>query len=184
ALAASVLGTVWMWDLDTGKELGRCQPNGVNYVAISSDGRRALFGNFLGNVVLWDLEKWAETRRFQEARFLASVDFAPDGRIALLAGWRVDDHTRAILSLWDLQTGKVLRRLEERINNGFSRAIFSPDGRHVLSAGRDTIVRLWEVETGKQVRQFTGHTGGVSDVAFTPDGRRAVSGGTDYSDQT
>src|SRR5439155_761449 len=56
---------------------------------------------------------------------------------------------------------------------------FSPDGRHALSGGRDTTVRLWEVATGKQVRTFEGHINLVESVAFSPDGRHALSGSRD-----
>jgi WD40 repeat protein len=48
---------------------------------------------------------------------------------------------------------------------------FSPDGQHVLSGHFDTTVRLWETETAREVRRFSGHKQMVSGVAFLPDGR-------------
>ena len=34
---------------------------------------------------------------------------------------------------------------------------------------------LWDVQTGEQKREFTGHTGAVYSVAFSPDGRTLAS---------
>jgi WD40 repeat protein len=52
---------------------------------------------------------------------------------------------------------------------------FSPDGRRVISGSTDKTMRLWDVATGKEVRRFEGHRGGVESVCFSPDGRRALS---------
>ena len=54
-----------------------------------------------------------------------------------------------------------------------------PDGRHVASGANDKTVRLWNLETGKEVRRFEGHTSTVWCLAVSPDGRRLVSGGQD-----
>lgn len=48
---------------------------------------------------------------------------------------------------------------------------FSPDGKYVLTGSLDKTVRLWEVETGQEVRKFIGPTGEVARVAFSPDGK-------------
>jgi WD40 repeat protein len=38
-------------------------------------------------------------------------------------------------------------------------------------------MRLWDVETGKELRVFKGHTHWVACVAFSPDGKTALSAG-------
>lgn len=43
----------------------------------------------------------------------------------------------------------------------------------------DTVVRIWDLENGKEVGRLQGHTAGVQCVVFSADGRRALSGGKD-----
>src|SRR5262249_49789744 len=44
------------------------------------------------------------------------------------------------------------------------------------TGGEDKTMRLWDLETGAEVRRFEGHAGKVRAVAFSPDGKQAVSG--------
>ena len=57
--------------------------------------------------------------------------------------------------------------------------VFSPDGKRALSGGNDDTVRLWDVETGRSLRLFEGHTAQVTSVAWSSDQRRALSGSLD-----
>lgn len=62
-------------------------------------------------------------------------------------------------------------------------AAFSPDGKQALSAHYDSTSRLWDLETGSQIKSFYGHfakriIGDGLQVAFSPDGKYALSGGS------
>lgn len=56
---------------------------------------------------------------------------------------------------------------------------FSPDGRRLLSAARDQVIRLWDVATGQGLAKFHRHTATVNGVAWLPSGQGFVSAGAD-----
>ncbi len=62
---------------------------------------------------------------------------------------------------------------------------FHPGGKYILSGGMGYNLRLWDVETGREIRTFLGHsdhiTSMVTSIAFSPDGRYAVTGCGDES---
>jgi WD40 repeat protein len=55
----------------------------------------------------------------------------------------------------------------------------TPDGEHVISGSADSTLKVWEVESGREVRTLEGHTSAVLAVAVTPDGRHIISGSKD-----
>ena len=55
----------------------------------------------------------------------------------------------------------------------------TPDSRRAVSASDDVTLKVWELETGREVRTLAGHADRVMAVAVTPDGQRAVSASTD-----
>jgi WD40 repeat protein len=59
--------------------------------------------------------------------------------------------------------------------------VFSRDSKTLISAGWGDTIRVWDRATGKEVRQFRGHRGGVFCVALSPDGKTVVSIGRDQT---
>jgi len=61
-----------------------------------------------------------------------------------------------------------------------SSVAFSPDARTALSGtGEEGAMKLWNVQTGEEIRTFWGHSGYVSSVTFSSNGRTALSGSYD-----
>jgi WD40 repeat protein len=58
-------------------------------------------------------------------------------------------------------------------------AVFSPDGKLVLSSSQDKTMKLWDVATGRELRTFSGPRRRVVAVAISRDGRFAVSNDED-----
>jgi WD40 repeat protein len=59
---------------------------------------------------------------------------------------------------------------------------FSPDGRRLVTGGEGNTVKIWDVQTGRELcPPLRGHTGDVCAVAFSPDreGRWVASAGED-----
>jgi WD40 repeat protein len=59
---------------------------------------------------------------------------------------------------------------------------FTPDGQHLVSAGHDKVIRVWDWETGRTVRTLRGQVGlgdegKVLAMALSPDGRHLAAAG-------
>lgn len=200
ALLAGAAG----WWYSQRSEVGRlsARTDGVTSLSVSADGRRLLAGSVDRFVRLWDLESERELRRF-EGPAGARVTLSPDARWALsCSGYYERRENKIILvdsmaRLWDTTTDEEVRRLDTPVVPLTSVA-FSPDSRQALVAGgghevqgaeyllrdgkpvpRDCNLWLYDVESRRELRRFTGHKQPINCAAFTPDGQRLVSASSD-----
>ena len=67
-----------------------------------------------------------------------------------------------------LGTAAVRFRASE---SGLFRAVFSPDGSRIATAGADRTCRLWDARTGAALRTVWQHNVPVASVCFSPDGK-------------
>jgi len=56
---------------------------------------------------------------------------------------------------------------------------FSPDATKVITASDDKTLKLWDVNTGKEMGTFIGHCDSVIGCAFSPDGKKVLSASRD-----
>jgi WD40 repeat protein len=171
-------GPVTVVDRETGRKI--LEPGGIrglpSPLAFSRDGKRlGAFHTeprgFLAATV-WDLatgEKagaWNSGIRSSPARA-----FSPDlDRLAVA----VKD---AVLSVVEIATGKEVLRIEDR-SSGYLHPHFSPDGKRLAclpshSNPRDGRVRIWDIDTGKEILSFPG----MHPAAFHPSGKLLACSG-------
>ncbi|MBA4385780.1 MAG: hypothetical protein C0410_13670 [Anaerolinea sp.] len=105
---------------------------------------------------------WANDKDFS---MIGSVAFSPDGKLIVLS---TSQQTAVIV---DASDGKQINVLSGH-RDGLRDAIFSPDSKNVLTLGdgSDRTVRLWDVETGKQIYSISPGAGSPS-LIFFPDGK-------------
>ena len=77
-----------------------------------------------------------------------------------------------------LESEALLRTLKGHTDRVWS-CCYSPDGKLIVSASGDCTLKLWEVETGKEIRTLRGHTNKIISCAFSPDRKLIVSASDD-----
>ena len=173
-------GAARLWDLTTGKPIGRpFQQSRVNAVAFSPDGRKVLTGG-RDAARLWDAADGSPIGTPMIHGFhLRPVAFSPDGKIMLT--WRNSvDIGKGKLAriesfgearLWDAVTTKPFGSPMSH-NEGHS-VTFSPDGRRVLTKG-DNEARLWDASTGRPIGTMVDLEHSFDPMVFTPDGQTVL----------
>ena len=105
--------------------------------------------------------------------------YSPDGKTLASGG----DSGGGPIRFWDAATGKLLRRLENEVDEYITSLTFSQDGKLLASTGLpkrgDITVRLWDAITGKQLREFGGSSETGYTTAFSLDGKLLANGGQD-----
>lgn len=171
-----------VWDVDT-QVVQRVFPMLGIFVAVSPDGKHAACTERYTDsrrhkkaVTLFNLEDGSRIREFPMAAPIMFVEFSGGGS-RLVCGSR-----SGTAAVFDVTTGKELARFKHAGALLGSGAL-SPDGGMVAISATDKKVHLWDVASGKKIRELD-HAELPWGVAFSPDGRLIAtgSGGTPLGD--
>src|SRR5262249_14267274 len=136
----------------------RVEGGRVVSVAFSPDRRRALSALQDGSLIVWDVSTGRELRQITSLGLIGCAAFAPDGRT--------------------VGTGSAGPPFYEKRIAPRDRPPGASETSGVTSR-EDPVARLWDTESGKQVRAFEGHQAPVRAVAFAPTGRQILTAGDD-----
>ena len=172
--------TVRLWEISTGHRLPTLEGhiNDVKHVAFAPDGKTLASASKIA-VRLWDIDT-ANTQKILEGHTsrIESIALSPDGKIIAAGyGYFASTVPRNLIRLWDVNTRTY--KLLENIGDVYSVA-FSPNGQQLASGGLASEIDLWDVNTGKRLRVFSGPDQSVTNsVAFSPDGQTLAAGNRD-----
>jgi len=177
-----------VWYAHNGERLGTYDGhNGsVWCVDVSWDTDRLLTGSSDTTCKLWQVETGKELFSFQHKAMVRSVGFSHGERMILT----VQDSSfsqQATLFIYNLK--EDLKEQEEAP----VRSMFEPEmkkqnvalwgnlNQTVISGGDDGAIRVWDVETGKQVNKITDHKKAVNSIQYSKDHTMFITASADHS---
>jgi len=167
--------TARVWDAETGKELRKFDASSL-FVSFSPDGKKISV-----STGIFDVESGKELQRL--------VHIA-----AISSDWKkyVSFDKDRLGHIYDLESGKELHTFGEQKYSLDCLPIFSPDSKIIVVCGYDGTnhpthikdtrtpmrdIRIFDVESGKELHRIEGFTGIIRHVAFSPDGKKIAIGG-------
>jgi dipeptidyl aminopeptidase/acylaminoacyl peptidase len=214
-LSLSQDGIIRIWDAENGRELQTLKGHteGVCSVAYSPDGCKIMgvANRRLDMFRVWDAESGGILRKFGGLDTVGRVAYSPDGRRASnyyaskLKIWDVEsgrklqtvklefhrypllvyspDGRRLVCDfiILDAENGRVLHDIDGEVTS----VAYSPDGRKLVSGAGDGTIKIWDAESGYELRTLDkGHRMNEKEYhreyidvsfAYSPDGRRIAS---------
>jgi WD40 repeat protein/serine/threonine protein kinase len=148
--------------------------NSFSRSAISLDARVILYGS-PKKLVAWDIEKNQELHSHEiDTRRLESLCISPDGRFAFAGG--ESKSFQEFFRMWGLETGKEIPK-PSFISGRIFGAAFSPDSRYAAVGLPESVIVVWELESGLEIARYKGDKEINQTLAFSPDGNYLLSAG-------
>ncbi|KAH1264348.1 Eukaryotic translation initiation factor 3 subunit I [Glycine soja] len=172
-----------VWFADNGERLGTYR--GHNGAVWCCDVSSKLF---ITTAKLWNVQTGQQLFTFNFDSPARSVDFAVGDKLAVITTDPFMElpsaiHVKRIANDPAEQTGEsvlLIKGPQGRIN----RAIWGPLNRTIISAGEDAVIRIWDSETGKLLKESdkeSGHKKTVTSLAKSADGSHFLTGSLDKS---
>jgi WD40 repeat protein len=132
-------------------------------------------GNLQSRLTLFDLTSGSRKALFSCQNQLVRV--AAEGNLLAVA-WGDS------LRVWEQGKRKEIventyHRHRERHEGGIRQLAFSPDGKQMLTVGKDHQVLLWEVESCRLIARLSGHQDEIVQLGFGPRSRHMLSVSSD-----
>ncbi|KAJ3082717.1 hypothetical protein HK102_001496 [Quaeritorhiza haematococci] len=165
--------TAKVFDLTTGKEVRELcgHTASLRALAFTPDGKQLVTVSWDNTAKIWDMATGREVMTlYGHTDWVGTVAVSSDGRLIATGSNDVS------AKIWDRRFGAMLKEFKGRHEGSVTAVAFSPDGRYLLTAGDDQMVRVCELETGQEVHALSGHKGMIFGLAVSPDSRYAVSG--------
>eukprot|EP00268_Persea_americana_P014415 TRINITY_DN1640_c0_g1_i3.p1 TRINITY_DN1640_c0_g1~~TRINITY_DN1640_c0_g1_i3.p1 ORF type:complete len:329 (-),score=61.80 TRINITY_DN1640_c0_g1_i3:363-1349(-) len=181
-----------VWFADNGERLGTYKGhNGAVWCCdVSRDSMRLITGSADQSVKLWNVQTGAQLYSFSFDSPARSVDFSVGNKLAVITTDPFMEQTAAIHvkriaeDPSDQTSESVLTIKAPNGRQRINRAVWGPLNRTIISAGEDAVVRIWDSETGKLLKESekeTGHQKPITSLSKSSDWSHFITGSLDKS---
>lgn len=178
-------GEIYLWDVSVPaqsrlRKVLSGHTREVNALSFTPEGKWLISGAADNTLRVWDVATGRCIQVIEEANgHCKSLAFAPTRGLVAAAGWAGIIRLYRLTAAHQLDLVQTIQAHATRINQ----VAFSADGRSLVSSGQSGTIRVWDVDTGRQLLRLHGHTQPVESVAFAasldPEGQLLASGGED-----
>lgn len=172
AVTAGGSGDIRIWDLKEHREVRKLEGHriAVRGLAITADGRTLISGGTDKTCRAWDFATGKELKQYGDRQdAIESVAVTPDGKFVLIGT------SLGVITVHDAKTGDMVSQFDKHNGAVVHAIITSADGKTAFSSAREKDIRIWEIATGKELRQLKGHTDQVYQLSLSHDGKSLVS---------
>jgi WD40 repeat protein len=160
---------VQSWTIETREHRGT-----IYCAAFTPDGRFFGTGGEDGTIRLWNRGSGQLVRALLAHKAnVSSLAWSRAGAMLTSGGSQFET-----LLLWDAETGRLVRVLDASLPTASGYLSWSPDGR-TLACTQSNYVAIYDVATGKKLRQLKGHTGYVECHDWSPDSKTLATASRD-----
>lgn len=148
----------------------------VTCVAFSPDGQRLATACEDELARVWDLGGNAPVMTLKGHDYpVTGITWSTDGKlIATSAGDETRPTKPGRVRIWDAASGAMQQQFELH-KKAATGVAFSPNGHYLLSSSVDERVNVYDLNVGKPLGFFAGHSRPTNAVAVFPDSRTAIS---------
>ncbi|KAF5206239.1 Eukaryotic translation initiation factor 3 subunit i [Thalictrum thalictroides] len=182
--------TPTVWFADNGERLGTYRGhNGAVWCCdVSRDSTRLITGSADQSAKLWNVQTGTQLFSFNFDSPARAVDFGVGDDLAVITTDPFIElpsaiHVKRISKDPSEQTAKSLLEIRGPVGR-INRAVWGPLNKTIISAGEDAVVRMWDSETGKLIKESekeTGHVKAITSLSKSADGSHFLTGSVDHS---
>lgn len=175
--SANILwNTLVVWNIDTGESTllsGHFKP--VVDVCITPDGKKVISSARDNSIRIWDVETSTVMKiiALPGKELEVSLSMTSDGK-RLIAQTQHNEvyGTDYALRIWDIKPDIPKLIIYKK---GVRKFRITPDELKVIIIEKDTIMKVYDLRTGRVLRTLSRHADHTSDICITPDSKHAIS---------